>query len=645
MSPLTPLASLLFGLSLAVFPLHAADSAIKPDPELVSFLGRQGYQFEPDLAVLHSPSAVKIDRELLQKAGLDYNDKGQLVYYGDAFPNKHDIEPVDHGTVLKILNNIRPFATAKGLSSEKVGRIIQGWGFPPAFDGKSILNPDGSATYYGLMLYLGLKDKPSAIKQLSGERFAQALDLLKGAHSHTFDNDGIPERGLQDLERAWRMLASGKLQKGETPLPLKPHGDMKTDLVRYKAAVEAAQASGNNASSREEMEKALGALNRLEKTRYHKALDLGPVPPVEEDAKDQPGANGVLPPQRSLHILLKVLDKINGKPLNAKEQEWLIKSFPMGESVWRMGAHELWREEITGKGIRCGIIDAGVGLHEDLDDAVKARKDFLPHKQGGKYKYGEHATHVAGIIRAIAPDCELRSYKVILAGENVFGDDFGLNDPEHRKAISEAIDVAVEDGNHLINISLRATGRPSDELADEIKKYTREMGTIFFISTFNNGPGKVEFPANVAGVFPVGSIDVNGRLADSSSSGKVWDPKLGHTGPAKIYVAPGTNIASTLPGDAEDPQPYGNRSGTSMATPHGLGALALMLQAARRISGVTDPVALSQKARDAVEESSDVLSFALYGSERAVDQVHLIINPPAAYRALRDRASVADAQP
>lgn len=655
--PLTaPALALLLGLSpvLAEEPERGRQGAaahpvqrVPPEPDKRSFVPHAeqnaflrgfGYEVQTDRSILHSPSSTRISHEMLKKANLDYDPAGTIIY---SMSNGQKA-PVLRDKLQGTLDGLLPFAKAAAADPREVGKFLREKGVPVAYNGIHLLNPDGSATYYGLMFYQRFpdpryKDKPF---ELSGKRLVESLNLFKTAYNQAFTHS-TPAFALKDLERAWERL-SQPAAAGESLLTLKPYEDMAEGLKRYRAQVEeAVKAAPAGSQTRAELETAVRTLNELEKRRHHAGLVL-PAPPAPGD-KDKDKDNDKKPDgllkteepyglQPALAPLLRVLERLNGKPLSDAQQEWLIKSFPMGELVWRMGAHELWKQDLTGKGIKVAVIDTGVVAHPELGPALKETHDLI--NPDGPPVEGKHGTHVAGIIAALAPDAEIRGYRAVL------DHDFMPNPRDNpwrggvvEKALLEAVDKAVQDGNHIVNMSLGGFIYPSDDLPRKIDAHVRN-GVIFVVSAGNNAGSGIASPGSTPGVFTIGSLNHANRMSVYSSYGEIWDPKTGYS--VKIvYMTPGQDIPSTVPPSLMERAPLERMSGTSMAAPVFSAVTALLAQSIPDFVGLPSTRARAMgRIEQAVLDSGRRMSEGEVPPETPSDQHYVIVNPVAAHRLL-----------
>lgn len=108
-----------------------------------------------------------------------------------------------------------------------------------------------------------------------------------------------------------------------------------------------------------------------------------------------------------------------------------------------------------GCGVKVAVIDSGVdNVHPAVAGGVKGYVEIGVGRDGITYDtaphtdaYG-HGTACAGIIRRVAPDCEIYSIKIL--GSDLTGR--GL-------AFAAALHWAIENGMHVCNLSLGATGQ------------------------------------------------------------------------------------------------------------------------------------------------------------------------------------------
>jgi len=589
---------------------------VVPSQETVALLRGLGWKALKDgsLARVDAADKSKVPIDVLENASFLWKD-GAIVY-DKAF------YPVENDKLGPILRGLAVFAEAAAMDPKSVGRTLTAvWGFPPAFDGNPILNPDGSATYYGLMLYQFYVKNPDALKLLSQERLAEALKRYADAYEQAFSKQA-PDVAYDELQLIARIL-SAPARPGEKALGLSPYPDLGATLERYRkmiASDAATPAVARNADLKGQDAQALAVLKALGGERYAAEQSIVPAPDVDKPATTTSLSSG-------LPGLLRVLDRINGTPLTPSQQRTLIESFPMGELVWRLGVQDLWRQGLTGKGVKVAVIDGGVSPHPELDGSVvrDPKNNFTPDR--GAALIDDHGTHVAGIIHQLAPDAKITSYVVFPAdsGNPKLAED---NDAPTIAAVRKA----VADGNTIINLSLGSKGAPSEPMSRLIDELSAK-GVIFAVAAGNErGEQSVEVPSNSPGAITVGSLNVDGRMSDFSSFGLNYDPRKMKYVIKDVFMTPGQNIRSTLPDGA-----YGTMSGTSMATPAMNGIVALLSQAAS-LNPAPDPVTTAVRIQDALRSSSTPMDVSTLPPDISLAQNFLVVNPLAALQALRANA-------
>lgn len=265
-------------------------------------------------------------------------------------------------------------------------------------------------------------------------------------------------------------------------------------------------------------------------------------------------------------------------------------------SALRLGEINTFR---TGTGITVAVIDTGVNrTGTDLDGTnpkqVLDGCDWVTSPTNvctgtGVTDENGHGTHVAGIIAAqndgegitgVAPGSTILPLRVLDASGSGY-----LSD------IAAAIEYAVANGAKVINMSLGGT--VDYYLIRNAVDRALAAGVIVVVAAGNSGPTNTlpSYPAAYESVIAVAATDRNGVVASYSNQGSYLD-----------IAAPGSAITSTYKTG------YASLSGTSMASPHIAGVVALMLE-----SGVS-VATIKTKLQDTADKISPHNDTNRYGA-------------------------------
>lgn len=235
----------------------------------------------------------------------------------------------------------------------------------------------------------------------------------------------------------------------------------------------------------------------------------------------------------------------------------------------QINADDVWNLGYDGTGVVVAILDTGIDTdHPELIDSYLNGHDFFYNDEIPEDDHG-HGTHVAGTITAdgidtnakgVAPEAGIIMGKVCGPIPN-YG--YACYDSD----IEAGIEWAVEQGADVISMSLGSpevyTGEDcdwaNDGVANKVNWAVGEGVTVVAASGNDGLPG-VSSPACASKAIAVGAVDSRDRVARFSNFGDALD-----------IVAPGVSIYSTIINN------YGYMSGTSMATPHVSGVVALIL--------------------------------------------------------------------
>ncbi|UQZ84859.1 Subtilisin DY [Paenibacillus konkukensis] len=249
------------------------------------------------------------------------------------------------------------------------------------------------------------------------------------------------------------------------------------------------------------------------------------------------------------HKATTAIQPPNGKSISE------APSIPWG--IKHIRAPQAWSKS-RGDRIHIGVIDTGADYtHPDLRNCLSygvnlLNRYLMPNDDNG------HGTHIAGTIAAsskqrgivgVAPQALIHPVKA-----------FDHQGSAYVSDIINGIDWCVRNQLHIINMSFGMKSY-SKALESAIRN-AHDSGVIVVASSGNEGKkAGIDYPARLRQVIAVGATTRRGYIAPFSNISRKID----------IY-APGEKVYSTwLRGK------YHELSGTSMATSHVTGVIALML--------------------------------------------------------------------
>jgi subtilisin family serine protease len=254
---------------------------------------------------------------------------------------------------------------------------------------------------------------------------------------------------------------------------------------------------------------------------------------------------------------------VEGEPLPA----WSLPA----EAVERIALPEEWPGQITrdwawggatGSGVRVCVLDSGVEAgHSLVGDVQKSVAisieggDVLVEEHDTEGDLCGHGTACAGVIRSLAPDCELASVRVLGAGFTGSG-----------TVLLEGLRWAIEQDFDVINMSLSTTKQKFATLLHELADSAYFRRTML-VASAHNMPVE-SYPWRFSSVISVGSHEQPDPFA------YYYNPT-----PPVEFFARGVDVEVAWTG--------GGRlvcTGNSFATPHIAGIAALILSKHRELT-------------------------------------------------------------
>lgn len=211
----------------------------------------------------------------------------------------------------------------------------------------------------------------------------------------------------------------------------------------------------------------------------------------------------------------------------------------------------------TGAGVKVAVVDSGVDASHPavrhvagavaIEPDAEAEDGYRVVEGDHEDLYG-HGTACAGIIRALAPEAEIYSVRVL--GSNLKG---------KTSAFYGGIAWAVENGMQVVNMSLSSK---SDQWYAALHEVVDEayFANVMLVCAANNMPGPT-YPSQFASVFSVAAL-----------GGERSEALAYNTSPPVEFGARGLDLDVAWTGGTTI-----NATGNSFATPHVAGMAARIL--------------------------------------------------------------------
>ena len=294
------------------------------------------------------------------------------------------------------------------------------------------------------------------------------------------------------------------------------------------------------------------------------------------------------------------VDKLN-KPLLTPNDTNYSQQWGYQDSDAGIRANEAW-DVTSGAGSVVAVLDTGITNHSDLNANILPGYDFIidttvsndgngrdsdpsdpgdwvtANQCGGVHAAQNsswHGTHVAGTIAAVTNNAKGVAgvaYSAKVVPVRVLGTCGGY-DSDIADAITWASGGTVSgvpanaNPAEVINLSLGGSGACGSTTQTAINGAVGRGTTLVIAAGNDNVNVSNASPANCNNVVAVASVTSTGARSSFSNYGALID-----------IAAPGSTIMSTLNSGTTTPgsESYANYSGTSMATPHVAGVVALI---------------------------------------------------------------------
>jgi major intracellular serine protease len=260
-------------------------------------------------------------------------------------------------------------------------------------------------------------------------------------------------------------------------------------------------------------------------------------------------------------------------PFEVQALQSTASEIPYG--VKQLQAPEIWAQGEKGSGIVVAVLDTGVDMfHPDLKPNIIDGRNFTNEGSSDNFQdHNGHGTHCAGTIAGVENDSGVVG--VAPEAKLLIGKVLNRNGSGSYRDITNGIKWATKwegkNGEKVRIISMSLGGTYNDSNLENAILEACAKGIIVVVASGNEGDNdrqggqetyELSYPALYNECVTVGAIDENRKIAYFSNVHKQVD-----------VVASGVDVLSTYPVNQ-----YARLSGTSMATPHVAGAIALLIK-------------------------------------------------------------------
>lgn len=262
--------------------------------------------------------------------------------------------------------------------------------------------------------------------------------------------------------------------------------------------------------------------------------------------------------------------------------------FPTSESRLVMESDLAFRDGWTGEAVTLGVVDTGIDpAHPQLEGSNWDSVINTPVRESGIDAGPTSVGHGSHVASTAAGKLQISDTQVFVEGVSrapifsvqalgrVVGTGFSSE-------IVNAMALALDRGATVVNMSLGSKEcQGGCEICPECRavKTLSERGVLVAVAAGNSGPDEntINCPGCTSEAITVAAVDRNRRVASFSSRGGSRFPTKPDVAAPGVDIFSGTGRATQVDlGDQKAGLGFAAISGTSMATPHVAGLLALL---------------------------------------------------------------------